>query len=92
LAEAAGVEPTPPQNANWLVAHDFRRNSLETRCLVVNSLCSGVLLGAIVETAWERPPLPSQSPEIASGSTSEHFGGEVCAFDPFFLDDIGLPG
>src|SRR6266705_5001312 len=50
--EAAGVEPAPPQNANWLMARDFRRNLLETRCLVVNSLSSGVLpsLGDIVET------------------------------------------
>jgi len=47
VVEAAGVEPAPPQNANWLMARDFRRNCLETRCLVVNSLCSGVLPGLV---------------------------------------------
>ena len=53
MVEAAGVEPAPPQNANWLMARDFRRNSLEMRCLLGDSLCSGVLpsLGDIVETA-----------------------------------------
>jgi len=52
MVEAAGVEPASPGNANWLMARDFRRNLLEIRCLVVNSLCSGVLpsLGDIVET------------------------------------------
>ena len=52
MVEAAGVEPVPPQNANWLMARDFRRNCLEIRCLVVNSLCSGVRpsLGDILET------------------------------------------
>jgi len=50
--EAVGVEPAPPQNANWLMVRDFRRNCLEIRCLVVNSLCSGVLpsLGDMLET------------------------------------------
>src|SRR5215475_11259360 len=43
LVEAAGVEPAPPQNANWLMARDFRRNSVGIRCLPGNSLCSGVL-------------------------------------------------
>ena len=52
MVEAAGVEPAPPQNANWLMARDFRRNPLEIRCLPENSLCSGVLpsLGDILET------------------------------------------
>jgi hypothetical protein len=39
MVEAMGVEPAPPQNANWLMARDFRRNWLLIRCLVVNSLC-----------------------------------------------------
>jgi len=43
LVEAAGVEPAPPQNANWLMARDFRLSLLEIRCHVVDSLCSGVL-------------------------------------------------
>ena len=43
--EAAGVEPASPLCANWLMARDFRQNSLETRCLVVNLLSSGVLPG-----------------------------------------------
>ena len=46
MVEAAGVEPAPSQNANWLMARDFRRNLLEIRCLVANSLCSGVLRSA----------------------------------------------
>ena len=59
MVEAAGVEPAPPQNANWLMARDFRRNCLEIRCLVVNSLCSGVLSCAlecspVLETCWRR--------------------------------------
>ena len=40
--EAAAVEPAPPQNANWLMARDFRRNWLKTRCPLVNLLCSEV--------------------------------------------------
>ena len=47
MVEAAGVEPAPPQSANWLMARDFRRNSLEIRCLPGNSLCSGVLSSAL---------------------------------------------
>ena len=52
MVEAAGVEPAPHPNANWLMARDFRPHSLKIRCLVINSLCSGVLpsLGDIVET------------------------------------------
>jgi len=57
--EAAGVEPDPAQNANWLMARDFRRISLEIRCLLGNSLCSGVLSSAlecspVLETFWRR--------------------------------------
>lgn len=50
--EAAGVGPVPPQDANGLMARDFRRDCLEIRRLVVNSLCSEVLpsLGDIMET------------------------------------------
>ena len=59
MVEAAGVEPAPSQNANWLMARDFRRNSLDIRCLVVNSLCSGVLwrpleCSPVLETCWRR--------------------------------------
>ena len=59
MVEAAGVEPAPPQNANWLMARDFRRNCLTTRCLVANLLCSGVLWCAlesspVLETSWRR--------------------------------------
>ncbi len=57
MVEAAGVEPAPPPNADWLMARDFRRNGLTTGCLVVNLLSSGVLpsLGDIVETVGIRP-------------------------------------
>src|SRR5258706_6890506 len=42
------------------MARDFRRNSLETRCLVVNSLSSGVHWSPlesspVLETCWRRP-------------------------------------
>src|SRR6266571_4422795 len=59
LVEAAGVEPAPPQNANWLMARDFSSelsvNSLPCCQFVVlwSALqCSGVLpsLGDILET------------------------------------------
>ena len=52
MVEAAGVEPAPPRNANWLMARDFRRNTLEIRCLPGDSLCSGVLpcLGDMLDT------------------------------------------
>ena len=53
LVEAAGVEPAPPQNANWLMARDFRLSLLEIRCHVVDSLCSGVLSSALsAQESW----------------------------------------
>ena len=45
--EAAGVEPAPPQNADWLMTRDFRRTSLAIRCPVVGLLCLGVLSWAL---------------------------------------------
>ena len=59
MVEAAGVEPAPPQNANWLMTRDFSSqviaNSLPCCQFVVlwsALLFSGVLpsLGDIVET------------------------------------------
>ncbi len=61
MVEAAGVEPAPPQNANWLMARDFSSdlagNSLPCGQLVVlwSALeSSGVLpsLGDMVEMGW----------------------------------------
>jgi hypothetical protein len=59
MVEAAGVEPDPAHFANFLMARDFRRNCQLIRCLVVNSLCSGVLSSAlecspVLETSWRR--------------------------------------
>ena len=63
MVEAAGVEPAPPQNANWLMARDFSSelsdNSLPCCQFVVlwSALeSSGVLpsLGDIVETGMGR--------------------------------------
>jgi hypothetical protein len=68
VVEAAGVEPAPPQNANRLMARDFRRNCLEIRCLVVNSLCSGVLWSAPL--SWRH---------CGDGGPRARWGG-VCPF------------
>ena len=59
MVEAAGVEPAPPQHVNWLMARDFRRNCLTIRCLVVNSLSSGVHWSPlesspVLEIFWRR--------------------------------------
>ncbi len=59
LVEAAGVEPAPGQRIISLMAHDLRRNSLLTRCLVDNLLCSGVPYSPlesspVLETFWRR--------------------------------------
>ncbi len=55
--EAAGVEPAPPQNGNWLMACGFRRNSLEIRCLGLQVL--PVVLPRLAVDAWRRVPLHS---------------------------------
>src|SRR5262245_43923165 len=60
MVEAAGDEHAPYQDANWLVARNFRRSSPGIRCLVLNSLCSGVLpsLGDMLETSRARRRSP----------------------------------
>jgi len=57
MVEAAGAELASPQNVNRVMARDFRRTSLETRCPLE---CTGILpsLGDMLET--ESPPLPSR--------------------------------
>src|SRR5437867_601665 len=61
MVEAAGVEPDPAENANWLMARDFSSklvgNSLPCGRLVVLMECTGVLpcLGDMLET--ESPTL-----------------------------------
>src|SRR5882672_3020983 len=61
------------------MARDFRRNTLELRCLVVNSLCSGVLSCAlecspVLETLWRRPksrsslPTPREEDSLVRGA------------------------
>lgn len=80
LVEAAGVEPTSPQNANWLMARDFRRNSLEIRCLVVKSLCSGALpsLVGVGTPVARRPPgrpaPPAQIRTCGTTASGSHLG------------------
>ena len=72
LVEAGGVEPASGQNTNWLKAGDFRRNLLEIRCLLGNSLCSGVLSSAlecspVMEIFWRRSCQPCSCTVMGSG-------------------------
>src|SRR5262245_22316770 len=53
MVEAAGVEPAPPQNANWLMARDFSSE------VVGNSLpcCQLVVLWGALESSRVVPSL-----------------------------------
>src|SRR2546427_4859161 len=60
------------------MARDFRRNLLEIRCLVVDSLCSGVLCCAlecspVLETFWRRQPA------VGIGSSSPEGSPRICS-------------
>ena len=84
------------------MACDFRRNSLEIRCLVVNSLCSGVLLQAtkaeallraagIYELALETVEYACAQMRITGWSKLQHFI-EQCGHvvGEVFVGDISI--
>jgi hypothetical protein len=90
MVEAAGVEPAPPQNANWLMARDFRRKCLVIRCLVVNLLSSGVLWSPlesspVLETLWRRAA-PSAVAQAVENLATHNPGSLNTTFPPTIVN------
>lgn len=79
MVEAAGVEPVPARFVNYLMARDFRRNCLELRCLVANSLCSGVEGGSLLAT-------PTSSTDFGDPCRPLHHEADCPVESPTYSD------